>query len=132
MKTIRYIFKKQFILLMILSVFCLKGQAQVEDNLHINVDCQTLQLSPTQSLTTDQQLSAFQLPFGLSTSYRLGHNDYLKPYVGVKLGAMYAENSSYMTTVRYYSNPWGFYVSPEVGVNIYPVPDKRFGFHVAL
>ena len=160
MKTIRYIFKKQFILLMILSVFCLKGQAQVEDNLHFNVDWQmnapistdfadkisgwgmnfeagyyvtprwslgaflsfhtnhkyvdrqTLQLSPTQSLTTDQQLSAFQLPFGLSTSYRLGHNDYLKPYVGVKLGAMYAENSSYMTTVRYYSNPWGFYVSP--------------------
>ena len=40
MKTIRYIFKKQFILLMILSVFCLKGQAQVEDNLHFNVDWQ--------------------------------------------------------------------------------------------
>ena len=48
------------------------------------------------------------------------------------MGAMYAENSSYMTTVRYYSNPWGFYVSPEVGMNIYPVPDKRLGFHVAL
>ena len=180
MKTIRYIFKKQIILLMMLSVFCLKGQAQVEDKLHFNVDWQmnapistdfadkisgwgmnfeagyyvtprwslgaflsfhtnhkyvdrqTLQLSPTESLTTDQQFSAFQLPFGLSTSYRLGQNDYLKPYVGVRLGAMYAENSSYMTTVRYYSNPWGFYVSPELGMNIYSVPDKRLGFHVAL
>lgn len=45
---------------------------------------------------------------------------------------MYAENSCYMNSIRYYSNPWGFYVSPELGVNIYPVPDKRFGFHVAL
>ena len=40
MKTIRYIFKKQIILLMMLSVFCLKGQAQVEDKLHFNVDWQ--------------------------------------------------------------------------------------------
>lgn len=40
MKTMRYIFKKQIILLMMLSVFCLKGQAQVEDNLHFNVDWQ--------------------------------------------------------------------------------------------
>lgn len=45
MKMIRYIFKKQFILLMILSVFCLKGQAQVEDNLHFNVDWQMTHLS---------------------------------------------------------------------------------------
>ena len=38
---------------------------------HRYIGRQTLQLSPTESLTTDQQRSAFQLPFGVSTAYTL-------------------------------------------------------------
>ena len=59
------------------------------------VDRQTIPLTPTASLTTDQQQSAFQLPFGISVSYKLLDNRYVKPYFGVKSGAMYSQNSIY-------------------------------------
>lgn len=52
-------------------------------NFHTNhryVDRQTIPLTPTASLTTDQQQSAFQLPFGISVSYKLLDNRYVKPY----------------------------------------------------
>ena len=103
-------------------------------NFHTNhkyVDRQTYQLSPTESLTTDQQQSAYQLPFGLSAAYRIKEDGYVRPYVGAKIGAMYAKNTTYVNSIGWYDNPWGFYVSPEVGVHIYPVPDKRFGFRIA-
>lgn len=41
MKAMKYIFGKGVILLMTLSVFCLKASAQqIEDNLHFNIDWQ--------------------------------------------------------------------------------------------
>ena len=43
-------------------------------NFHTNhryMDRRTIPLTPTASLTTDQQQSAFQLPFGISVSYKL-------------------------------------------------------------
>lgn len=86
----------------------------------------------TVSLTTDRQESAFQLPFGLTSAYRFTGYGCLRPYVGAKVGAMYAKNTTYLNTISLTDKPWGFYVSPEVGVNIYPVPDRRFGFHVAV
>lgn len=52
-------------------------------NFHTNhryVDRRTIPLTPTASLTTDQQQSAFQLPFGISVSYKLPDNRYVKPY----------------------------------------------------
>lgn len=103
-------------------------------NFHTNhkyVGRQTYQLSPTEALTTDQQQSAFQLPFGLSTAYRIKEDGYVRPYVGAKVGAMYAKNTTYMNVTGLYDNPWGFYVSPEVGIHIFPVPDRKLGFHVA-
>ena len=103
-------------------------------NFHTNHDYvprQTLALSPTESLTTDQARSAYQLPFGLSAAYRIKADGYVRPYVGAKAGAMYAKNTTYMNTNGLYDSSWGFYVSPEVGLAIYPVPDKRFGFRVA-
>lgn len=104
-------------------------------NFHTNhkyVERQTLPISPTEALTTDQQQSAFQLPFGLSGRYTICDNGYFKPYIGLKAGAMYAQNSSYLNTVRIYERPWGFYVSPELGMNIYPQKYGRFGFHAAV
>lgn len=85
----------------------------------------------TASLTTDRQESAFQLPFGLTASYRFISNGCLKPYVGTKIGTMYAQNTTYLNTISLTDKPWGFYVSPEIGVNIYPFSQSRFGFHLA-
>ena len=50
----------------------------------------------------------------------------------MKLAASYAELSSYYYVVRQYTETWGFYLSPEVGVSIFPRPDYRMGIHVAL
>lgn len=107
-------------------------------NFHTNhryEDTKTMQLpgSQTEYVTTDQQQSAYQLPFGVNVRYNfvpegIGH---IRPYIGVKTGAMYAKNTTYLNSEGYYDNPWGYYVSPEIGLNIYPSSTGRFGFHLA-
>ena len=155
MKTIKFIPKKKYILaFMISGLFYFSSYAQdISDRLHFNVDWQmnaplntnfadkisgwgmnvprqTI-TEGTASLTTDRQESAFQLPFGLAASYRFISNGCLKPYVGTKIGTMYAQNTTYLNTISLTDKPWGFYVSPEIGVNIYPFSQSRFGFHLA-
>lgn len=98
---------------------------------HNYIDRQTLYLSDTESMTTDQLRSLFQLPFGLSVSYNLWNNKVLKPYIGVKTGASYVKATTYYGTGGLYDKQWGFYVSPEIGAKIYPFRNKRFGLHVA-
>lgn len=93
---------------------------------------QTLDLGDGAALTTAQEHSVFQLPFGVSGRYNWMKQSVLQPYVGLKLGANYAELSSYYYVVKQYTDTWGFYMSPEVGVSIFPNPDYRLGFHVAL
>ncbi len=83
-----------------------------------------------QAISTDQQHSLFQLPFGVSARYRFSQG-MLTPYVGVKAGAEYAESDSYMNEVCVYNNAWGFYMSPEVGVEIRPFGTNRIGFHLS-
>ena len=87
---------------------------------HKYIGRQTLALSPTESLTTDQQRSAFQVPFGLTAAFNLSTNRYCKPYIGVKVGAMFARNTTYYAATGLYDDGWGFYVSPEIGFNVYP------------
>ena len=55
----------------------------------------------------------------------------MQPYVGLKLGASWAEFSSYYYVIKQYTDTWGFFLSPEVGVSIFPRPDYRLGFHIA-
>lgn len=98
---------------------------------HRYVDRQTISLSPTESMTTDQQRSAFQLPFGATAAYSFCTQSHVSPYVGVKLGAMFARNTTYFGTGGLYDKSWGFYASPEVGLRIYPDKQKNWGFHVA-
>ncbi len=98
---------------------------------HRYVDRQTIHLSPTESLTTDQQRSAFQLPFGVTGAYTFCTDSYVRPYVGVKLGTMFARNTTYFGTGGVYDESWGFYASPEIGLKIYPNRQKNWGFHVA-
>ena len=83
------------------------------------------------ALSTDQQHSLFQLPFGISTRYRF-FDGIFAPYAGLKMGAQYAESESYLNETCIYNDQWGFYISPEVGIEIHPLKVKRLGFHVAV
>lgn len=98
---------------------------------HRYIDRQTISLSPTESLTTDQQRSAFQLTFGATAAYTFCTDSHVRPYVGAKLGAMFARNTTYFGTGGLYDTGWGFYASPEIGLKIYPNTQKNWGFHIA-
>ena len=93
---------------------------------------QTLPLDNGNALTTSQKHAIFQLPFGVSGRYNWLTDSVFQPYAGMKLGASWAQISSYYYVYKQYTDTWGFYLSPEVGVSIFPRPDMRFGFHAAL
>lgn len=102
-------------------------------NYHTNneyVPRRTLNLSPTSSLTTDQQHTIFQLPFGATMKYRFMTSK-CQPYIGVKLGANYSKMSSTFSWLRQTDNTWGFYVAPEIGVSVYPFANNGIGLHLA-
>ncbi|WP_444092127.1 outer membrane beta-barrel protein [Bacteroides sp.] len=86
--------------------------------------------SGTASLSTDQMQTLLQLPFGLSLRYRFAARTW-QPYISVKLGANYSEATSVLRTERIEDRSWGFYASPEAGINIFPFRDKWFGFNIA-
>lgn len=92
---------------------------------------QTMNLSETSSLTSDQQHSLFQLPFGVSSRYAFYPGGRVQPYLGLKLGANYAKTSSHMNIFRVSDDSWGFHVSPEIGANVYVDPQKTFAIHIA-
>ena len=92
----------------------------------------TLNISETAAMTTDQQHSLFQLPFGASFRYRFVPESQFIPYLSLKLGPEYSEMSSYYNVYKSHDYDWGFYISPEVGITMYPTQDKSVGFHVAL
>jgi hypothetical protein len=97
-----------------------------------NIDRQTLILNNGSVLTTNQKHAVFQLPFGVTGRYSWCNNSVLQPYIGLKLGASYSEFSSYYYVIKQYDDSWGFYMSPELGVSIFPNPTYRFGLHLAL
>ncbi len=96
------------------------------------IDRQLLQLNNGSALTTDQQHSLFQLPFGVLAKYRFTTQDMFEPYITLKMGANYSRMSSYLQAWELYDDSWGFAVSPEVGMSIYPNPSMKYGFHMAL
>ena len=83
---------------------------------------QTITLGSGNSLTTNQKHALFQLPFGIASRYNWLKDSIFQPYAGLKLGASYAEMSSYYYVVKQYTDTWGFYLSPEIGVSIFPRP----------
>lgn len=97
-----------------------------------NIDRRTLYLNDGSALTTNQKHAVFQLPFGATGRYSWLNDSIFQPYVGMKLGACYSQFSSYYYVIKQYENTWGFYLSPEVGVSIFPNPNYRFGLHLAL
>ncbi len=87
---------------------------------HEYVGRQTLPIGEGGSLNTDQQHTVFQLPFGLASRYQWKRGGAFQPYLGVKLGAQYAQLKSAFNVFEAHTNTWGFYVSPEIGFNVYP------------
>ena len=93
---------------------------------------QVLRLSDTESLYTDQQHSIYQVPFGITSRWRFIEDRMFEPYIGVKLGAMYTRMESDTQVYTYYQDRWGFNVQPEIGFSLFPMPDNRIGFHMAI
>ena len=71
-------------------------------------------------VTTDQQHTIFQLPFGAAARYQWNRGGAVQPYVSAKLGAEYAKVRSNFNMLEARDNSWGFYASPEIGINVFP------------
>lgn len=102
-------------------------------NYHTNneyIPRETFNVGETGTLTTDQQHTIFQLPFGATMKYRFT-TSICQPYIGVKMGANFSKFSSTFSWLRETDSTWGFYVAPEVGVNVYPFSNNGIGFHLA-
>ncbi len=100
---------------------------------HKYIPTKTLMEGSNIALTTNQQRSLFQIPFGINARYRINPiSSMFDPYVALKIGAEYAQLSSYISTYQLSDNTWGFYFSPEIGTNIWLSEDKNFGFNVSL
>lgn len=100
---------------------------------HKYIPTETLMPAVNSALTTNQQRSLFQLPFGLNVRYRfISDSGIFDPYAALKLGAQYTQISSYISTYSVYDRNWGFYMSPEIGTNIWLNAEKTFGFNMSL
>lgn len=95
------------------------------------IERQTLITSESSAVTSDQQHSLFQIPFGVATRYTFAPEKKFTPYVGLKLGANYAKMSSHMNIFRMSEKSWGFHISPEIGTNLYVDPENKFAIHFA-
>ena len=104
-------------------------------NYHTNferIPRQTLLLPSGNALTTSQKHAVFQLPFGVAARYNWRKQAIFQPYAGMKVGASWAEFTSYYYVYKQDTSSWGFYLSPEVGVSIFPWRGLRYGFHAAF
>lgn len=81
-------------------------------------------------VNTDQQHTIFQMPFGVAARYQMNRGGTFQPYFGAKVGPSYAKVRSNYNLFETKENSWGFYASPEIGLNIYPWAYGP-GLHVA-
>ena len=97
---------------------------------HKYIPRQTISLGDNSSLNTDQQHTLFQLPFGIAGRYTFNREGMLQPYASLKIGPQYAKLKTVYNAYMSDDNTWGFYFSPEIGMNIYPWAYQP-GIHVA-
>lgn len=90
----------------------------------------TYPVGVTGAVTTDQQHGMHQIPFGAYVRYRL-FTGIFQPFFGAKVGVNYMYSYSDVPTARYYDDTWGFHISPEIGVAIFPFKHNRLGFNIA-
>ena len=91
----------------------------------------TYTFSDQSALTTDLERSIYQVPFGATLRYRFLRT-VCQPYVEAKIGAEYSEQNTYMSTFVNKHDNWGFYVSPEVGLSLFPFEKTDVGFQFAV
>lgn len=91
---------------------------------------QTYTFSDKSALTTDLDKSIYQVPFGTTMRLRFLRGIF-QPYVEAKIGTEYSSQNIYMSTFMTQKDNWGFYISPEVGMTIFPFETTDFGFHLA-
>lgn len=91
----------------------------------------TYTFSDQSALTTDLERAIYQVPFGAELRYRFLRG-MCQPYLEAKIGAEYSEQNTYMSTFVNQHDNWGFYVSPEFGVTIFPFQKTDFGFQIAV
>jgi hypothetical protein len=91
---------------------------------------QTYTFADKAALTTDLNKSIYQVPFGAIVRYRFMGNMF-QPYVEAKIGTEFSTQSTYMSTFVSRDNNWGFYVSPEIGLTVWPFAQEDFGFLLA-
>ncbi len=82
------------------------------------------------ALTTDLDRSIYQVPFGATLRYRIMRST-IQPYVEAKVGAEYSTQSIYMSTFINRHENWGFYISPEIGLTLFPFHKTDLGFQIA-
>ena len=92
---------------------------------------QTYTFADKSALTTDMFKWIYQVPFGSTMRLRFARSMF-QPYVEAKIGTEYSSQSTYMSTFVSRDDNWGFYVSPEVGMTVYPFERDDFGFQLAL
>lgn len=97
---------------------------------HKHLSRESIPLSDNGTLTTDRQHTLFQLPFGVTGRYTFNREGMFQPYVSLKTGPQFARLKSNFNVFQESDNTWGFYISPEIGMNIFPWV-YRPGIHVA-
>lgn len=98
---------------------------------HKYIPAQKIPVSATGTLYTDQQHTVFQLPFGVGVRYQFNRGGAFQPYVAGKIGPQYTKYSTNFNVFEDHQNTWGFYMSPEIGVNVFPWSYGP-GLHVAI
>lgn len=91
---------------------------------------QTYDLNDKSALTTDLNRSVYQVPFGSTVRVRF-MRDIFQPYFEARIGSEYSTQSTYMSTFVSRDSNWGFYISPEIGMTVYPFQKDDFGFQIA-
>ena len=97
---------------------------------HKYIPRETISLPDNGSLNTDQQHTLFQLPFGVSGRYTMNREGMFQPYFGLKIGPQYGKMKTVFNAFQETTDTWGFYMSPEIGVNIFPWVYQP-GIHIA-
>lgn len=91
---------------------------------------QTYPLSDNAAVTTDLDRSIYQVPFGATMRLRFMRYEF-QPYFEAKIGAEYSTQSTYMSTFVNRHENWGFYISPEIGLTVFPFHKEDIGFQIA-
>lgn len=84
----------------------------------------------TSAINMDQQRSLFQMPFGAMVNY-IFVTGVVEPYVGLKIGANYAKQTTDSNIYEFEKNNWGVFASPEIGATYYPTSNHNIGIKLA-